>query len=831
MRVPGLTAINLKKMFVAAHALKFHLGLGLTLAACAAASFHFQFDERMQGSTYDWMVKHRFSTPHADRDIVIIDIDEKSLTQMSAEFGRWPWSRDTFAAVLAELESQNAQAIVFDILSSDPDRQSPASDRAYSDVIARSNRSYFPVLRLNAKNDAISTIRAADHPGLVTPEPDLKPAASRTVALVFPYFASVISDQRLGTFNIIPDADGVVRHQMLWESVDGWRIASLPMRLADSFGWTLPREKNHLIRWMDKPPAYKTVSFSDVYFDSQKKNKTRPPDEFTGKIVLIGSTAPGLSDLKGTPLTPIHPGVDMLATEIDNVKNQQYLNETPQWLRLATTIGLLMLATGLSVRYAGWRLACAFVSVPCVLFLSSYISLNTLGTFIDLTASAYYVVAYFAIAKLYEFYLMQKEKEKAQALLLDTLRQSEKELERKVTQRTEELAQKNDLLNDALSQLTVQKEVAESANLAKSRFLAAASHDLRQPMHTISLLVGLLRGQNRDAEANSIVGKIHASVQAMGDMFGSLLDISKFDAGAVSANVQTFAIDDLLHRLAVNYEAQANEKKLALKIVSSRAWVKSDPALLERILGNLVSNAIRYTERGRVLVGCRRRNGTLVLQVWDTGIGIDASQRDNIFEEFFQVSNPERDRSKGLGLGLSIAKRSAALLGHNLTLCSAPGKGSVFSIELPLLVESNERKALAITEHIPVGLLAQAFVIVIDDGTENREASDALLRHWGCHVVSASSASDALKALQNHLRTPDLIISDYRLRDGLDGIMAIDRIRQWTEQDIPAILVTGDLAADSRQASELGIALLHKPVDSHKLQQLAEELLSKTMSI
>jgi CheY-like chemotaxis protein/two-component sensor histidine kinase len=411
--------------------------------------------------------------------------------------------------------------------------------------------------------------------------------------------------------------------------------------------------------------------------------------------------------------------------------------------------------------------------------------------------------------------------------MLDTLRKSEKELERKVVERTEALAQKNDALNNALSQLTTQKEVAESANLAKSRFLAAASHDLRQPMHTISLLVGLLRDQMRHPDAHHIVGKIHASVQAMGSMFDSLLDISKFDAGVVTPHMQTFAIASLLDRLAATYEAQAHEKKLTLKIVPSSVQVTSDPVLLERILGNLVSNAIRYTEQGGVLVGCRRRGGNLAVQVWDTGIGIDESQHDNIFEEFFQLSNPERDRSKGLGLGLSIAKRSAALLGHELTVCSIPGKGSVFSIALPISAANNGSDALAPSTEVPSDLLARAFVVVVDDNTENRESTEALLQHWGCHVVSAASAEDALTALHNHLRTPDLIISDYRLRDGHDGVTAIRQIRQCAEYDIPAIIVTGDMTIHDEQMREESIGLLHKPVNALQLQRLAEELLSQ----
>ncbi|MGZ5780433.1 MAG: CHASE2 domain-containing protein, partial [Burkholderiaceae bacterium] len=402
-----MKALDLRRLFAATSALRFYVGLSAALAVCAAASLFLQWDERVQGSTYDWMVKHRFRTPHTDPDIVIIDIDERSLAQMSAEFGSWPWPRDIFAAVLANLESQKAQAVVFDILFSDPDRQRTEGDHAFADVIAHSRASYFPVLRLNAKNDAISTIRASDHAALVTPEPDHLRPNDRTLALVFPYFVSAVGNDRFGTFNATPDADGVIRHQALWESIEGWRIASLPMRLGNAFGWTLPSEKIHLLQWMNKPLAYKTVSFADVYFDSQKKTNERPHDEFKNKIVLIGSTAAGLSDLRGTSLASIHPGVDILATAVDNLKNRRYIDELPRWTRFAMTIVLLLMAAWLSLRYSGLQLNLVFVSVPCMLFLLSYLSLNYLTTFIDLTASAYYVIAYFAIAKLHEFYLMQ----------------------------------------------------------------------------------------------------------------------------------------------------------------------------------------------------------------------------------------------------------------------------------------------------------------------------------------------------------------------------------------------------------------------------------------
>jgi signal transduction histidine kinase/CheY-like chemotaxis protein len=426
--------------------------------------------------------------------------------------------------------------------------------------------------------------------------------------------------------------------------------------------------------------------------------------------------------------------------------------------------------------------------------------------------------------------------------MAERMGQSYSELESRVAARTRDLADAsaalrtqsqeveslNDQLRERLTELESRKEEAERANAAKTRFLASASHDLRQPMHTVSLLVGILRERMRAPEHASLVDKVQLSVQAMENLFKSLLDISKLDAGAIRPSIGDCAIDGLLRQIEANYAPQAQEKRLVLRVVPSRTVVKSDPVLLERILGNLVSNAIRYTARGKVLVGCRRHGERLRILVIDTGVGIPARHLDDIFEEFVQLANPERDRGKGLGLGLSIVKRSVELLGHTLIVRSRPGMGSTFGVEVPLLRRQPGLPALAAAPAAePGGDLGSAFVVVIDDDHENRFAMEALCAQWNCHVVGAGSADEALTKLAVHLRTPDLIVTDYRLRDGQTGLMAVERIRRHAEEAIPAVIVTGDIAtAESGELSSTGFALLHKPVNPELLRAAMTRLLA-----
>jgi signal transduction histidine kinase len=365
----------------------------------------------------------------------------------------------------------------------------------------------------------------------------------------------------------------------------------------------------------------------------------------------------------------------------------------------------------------------------------------------------------------------------------------------------------------------------EAANLAKSRFLAAASHDLRQPLHALNLFVTQLRRETDRAERARLVERIDVSVAAMNDLFSALLDISKLDAGVVTPSVSEFPVEDLLKRVEMTFAAMAREKGLRLRVISSGAFIRSDFILLERILLNLVSNAIRYTVDGGVMVGCRRRGDALRIEVWDTGIGIPEDQRGSIFREFYQLPGAERDRSGGLGLGLAIVDRLCRILDHPIELISQLGRGSRFAI---VVATASPRQ---LTEQSPEAVADQAMgklVLVIDDDALVLDSIRGVLKSWGCSVVTASSGAAALACLAELERPPDLIISDYRLADGDDGIRAIERLRKALGAPVPAFLISGDTAPERmREARASGYYLLHKPVLPITLRATMSQLLNE----
>jgi two-component system, sensor histidine kinase len=381
---------------------------------------------------------------------------------------------------------------------------------------------------------------------------------------------------------------------------------------------------------------------------------------------------------------------------------------------------------------------------------------------------------------------------------------------------------------ELIDELSAQKEElekawkeAQAASIAKTRFLSSASHDLRQPMHTVGLLVGLLRDRGLPPDDKRVIDKIYASIQAMEKLFKGLLDISRLDAGIVQPTLAAFPVSNMFESSHATFAAQAEEKQLAVRFGGSRVWVKSDPVILERILSNLVSNAIRYTSRGHVLVGCRRRGELIEIQVLDTGSGIPKKHQEDIFQEFFQLDNPERDRAKGLGLGLSIVRRSAELLGHRVTVRSEPGKGSCFSVFVPR-VSGAPASPSTDDSLVQTGtVLTGTFVLLIDDEQDVRFAMESTFAHWGCPAVCAASAQDAIDQLKGHLRNPDVIISDFRLREHQTGIGAVQQIRCAVEEDIPAIIITGDISAhDIEMVARSGFSLAHKPVSAEHLRRL-----------
>jgi signal transduction histidine kinase/CheY-like chemotaxis protein len=376
---------------------------------------------------------------------------------------------------------------------------------------------------------------------------------------------------------------------------------------------------------------------------------------------------------------------------------------------------------------------------------------------------------------------------------------------------------------DLVRELRVQKEAAEQANVAKSSFLAAASHDLRQPVHALGLLVGALQGHAMNDEMRRLVEHIGGSVTAMDGLFNSLLDISRLDAGVVETHIEDFPIQPLLARVCDDYVAEAEAKGLRLVWRACSAIVRTDPILMERILRNLVSNAVRYTDHGRIVVGCRRHNG-LRVEVWDTGRGIPLDQQRQVVREFYQLANIERDRAKGLGLGLAIVDRLAKLLECPLTLRSESGKGSVFRIVVPL-AEKQLPGAPPASEAPDAGM-PHGLILVIDDDAVIQGAMNSLLSSWGHDVVVAGSCAEMLERIATSFRRPDLIICDYRLRDGENGIDVIKRLQSEYNDDIPAVLITGDTAPDRlKDAQESGLILLHKPVANIKLRATVGNLM------
>lgn len=375
-----------------------------------------------------------------------------------------------------------------------------------------------------------------------------------------------------------------------------------------------------------------------------------------------------------------------------------------------------------------------------------------------------------------------------------------------------------------IEQLTEQKEKAESASVSKTKFLAAASHDLRQPLHAMGLFLGALEDRVDNDEQKNIVHKIQKSSDALNGLLDSLLDISKLDAGVVQAVNEPFCINDLFDSLKNEFIVSAGEKGLTVEFVNTKFVIDSDYRMIERITRNLIANAINYTERGGVVVGCRRYNGNILLAVYDTGIGIDEDNIDDVFREFHQLHNPERDRSKGLGLGLSIVKRMTELLGLSLFVKSVVGKGSVFGVIIP--DHSDGKIGLLKNDLAPdIKFFDGMNALVVDDETEVLDSISELLKSWHCNVISAVSGTDSVEKLKNTSFRPDIILSDYRLRDnetGMDVINIVNALHSGLA--IPSVIITGDTAPERiKEAEASGTKVLHKPVSPNEIRTILAE--------
>jgi Na+/proline symporter/signal transduction histidine kinase len=395
----------------------------------------------------------------------------------------------------------------------------------------------------------------------------------------------------------------------------------------------------------------------------------------------------------------------------------------------------------------------------------------------------------------------------------EALERANETLERRVRERTEELLRLNEELGAAKAQ-------ADEANVSKTRFLAAASHDILQPLNAARLYATSLVERDRQSGDGRLAENVDASLEAVEEILTALLDISRLDAGAMKAELTTFRIEDILAQLKLEFAPIASEKGLELTFVPCTLTVRSDRRLLRRLLQNLVSNAIKYTPRGRVLVGCRRLRGRLRLEVWDTGLGIPPSKQKVVFHEFQRLDQGARE-ARGLGLGLSIVERIARVLDHPIRLDSRVGRGSVFAVELPVAAPLPAVTPQAEDAPRPAAALAGTTVLCIDNEPAILDGMRTLLTGWGCTVLTAANVQEAQRALRSSKATPDVIIADYHLDNDEDGIEAITTLRWKLGPDTPAILLTADRSLAVRDsAAEKGIHVLNKPLKPAALRAL-----------
>ncbi|MET0497044.1 MAG: hybrid sensor histidine kinase/response regulator [Steroidobacteraceae bacterium] len=368
---------------------------------------------------------------------------------------------------------------------------------------------------------------------------------------------------------------------------------------------------------------------------------------------------------------------------------------------------------------------------------------------------------------------------------------------------------------------------AEEASRSKSRFFAAANHDLRQPLHSLGLFASALRSSSSvDDHGRQMIDQILQCTESLEQLFDNLLDISRLDAGQVEVKPEIVHANAVFNRLRSTFTTSAKEKGLKLSVRGSRIMLNTDSTLLFRVLSNFVSNAIRYADKGGILVAARRRGMTAHIEVWDTGVGIPPEQHERIFEEFYQLANPERDRSRGLGLGLATVRRIAQLLGHSIRVRSTPGKGSRFTIEVPIADASRIQSIAATVEQKVPNLLGNKLIVVIDDEATVRLGMQSLLESWGCKCITAIDAAEALQGMNGRL--PDFIIADLRLRGNDTGIEAIRTLRSQLGDGIPAVLISGDTAAEQlRRVSAAGLTMMHKPLKAVRLRALLNHEFAK----
>ncbi len=417
----------------------------------------------------------------------------------------------------------------------------------------------------------------------------------------------------------------------------------------------------------------------------------------------------------------------------------------------------------------------------------------------------------------------------------EALHQAYQNLELRVRERTAELTTLNDQLLREIderrlveSRLREAKQEAEQANLSKTKFLAAVSHDLLQPLNAARLFTSALLERREPMSSEILVRNVSNSLEDVENLLGTLVDISKLDAGVIKADIAPFALSELLDNLAAEYTQVARSEGLQLHFIGCSALVRSDIQLLARILRNLLSNAIRYTYSGRVVLGCRRHHECLTIEVWDSGLGIAEHRLEEIFQEFKRGDVQRPDQDRGLGLGLAIVEKIAGILGHPIHVRSWPGRGSMFSVEVPLSATAPKpQPALQMSEPM-LERLRGARIWVLDNDATICAGMRTLLEGWGCRVVTALSEEDLARQVDNFHAEADLLIADYHLDNDRNGVDAVARINARRASPVPAMMITANYSNElKQQIRELGHTLMHKPVRPMKLKTAMSHLLGR----
>jgi len=403
-------------------------------------------------------------------------------------------------------------------------------------------------------------------------------------------------------------------------------------------------------------------------------------------------------------------------------------------------------------------------------------------------------------------------------------------LEAQVRTRTQELTDALRRLEHSNAALGTAKETAERADLGKTRFLAAAGHDLMQPLNAARLLMAALADLQQDCEHRRISERVERSLQTIEELIRALLDISRLDAGLVRPHPRDFALAGLFASIDSTFRPIAERKRLGFRLRPTNLALHSDPVMLQRVVQNLVSNALRYTRSGGVLVGARRRGDECLIQVSDTGIGIPSREHERIFDEFHRGALTESD-DVALGLGLSIVRRQLRTLGHDLTFRSTVGVGSTFQVRVPLAKGATVEppQPNGILGPAPLDGVAGALVVVLDNDPPTLAAMARLLDGWCCHVLPARNAAELQRLAARLERRPDLLITDYHLGDGPNGLAAVEQMRRSLGDDLPALLVSADHSAELQAASRAHRCdFLRKPLRPAALRALMSHLLARS---